>query len=91
MLVTYLYISPKSLKPVKAVICHLPGNNSVVDVSNELMTLDFSVISVHQMTHSKLQPQRGNHLRQPTLSDVSHPQRKVTEDILTNQSRAHQG
>jgi hypothetical protein len=44
---------PKSLRPVKAVIRHLSGNIPAEDISNELVALGFSVISVRQLAATK--------------------------------------
>jgi len=50
---------PKSLRPVKLVIRHLPGDTPAEDISSEMVALDFSVNSVRQLT-TKQQPQGGN-------------------------------
>jgi hypothetical protein len=44
---------PKSEKPIKAVIRHLPGDTPAEDISNELVALGSSVISVRQMTANR--------------------------------------
>jgi hypothetical protein len=41
---------PKSLKPVKAVLRHLPLNTSAEDISEGLINLGFDVFSIKQMT-----------------------------------------
>jgi hypothetical protein len=41
---------PKSQKPVKAVIHHLPHSTLAEDIYDGLMSLGFDVISVKQMT-----------------------------------------
>jgi hypothetical protein len=46
----YFTFYPKSLKPIKAVICHLPLNTPAEDISDGLARLGFDVISVKQMT-----------------------------------------
>jgi hypothetical protein len=56
-------LHPKTKKPVKAVMRHLPGDNPPSeDISNELVALGFSFISVRQMEASKFQPQGGAQL-----------------------------
>jgi hypothetical protein len=57
--VPYYTLQPKSLKPVKAVIRQLPGDTPAEDISNELVAMGYSVISVRQMTTSRPQPQGG--------------------------------
>jgi hypothetical protein len=47
---------PKSEKPIKTVIRHLPGHTPAEHISNELVALKFSVISVRQMTASRQLP-----------------------------------
>jgi hypothetical protein len=53
---------PKSEKPIKAVFRHLPGDTPAEDISNELVALGFSVISVRQMTASRQLPQGGTQI-----------------------------
>jgi hypothetical protein len=53
---------PKPLRPVKAVIRHLPGDTAAEYFPNELVAFGISVISVRQLTATKQQPQGGNHL-----------------------------
>jgi len=55
-----------SMKPVKAVILHLPKDTAAEDVWNKLVALGFSVISVHQKTASKQQPVGGKQLSPAT-------------------------
>jgi hypothetical protein len=46
----YYTFFPKSEKPIKAVIRHLPNNTPAEDISNGLVSLRYDVISVKQMT-----------------------------------------
>jgi hypothetical protein len=46
----YFNFYPKSLKPVKAVIQHLPVSTPAEDISDGLVDLGFDVISVKQMS-----------------------------------------
>jgi hypothetical protein len=41
---------PKSEKPIKAVICHLPPNTPAEDICDGLVSLGFDVVSVKLMT-----------------------------------------
>jgi hypothetical protein len=50
---------PKSLKPIKAVIRHLPSNTPAEDIADGLMELGFDIVSVHQMTSSRGSPGAG--------------------------------
>jgi hypothetical protein len=53
---SYYSFFPKSQKPIKAVIRHLPPNNPAKDISEELGNLGFDVISVKQMTTTRRSP-----------------------------------
>jgi hypothetical protein len=55
----YLTFYPKSLKPTKAVIRHLPLNTPAQDISDGLMDLDFDIISVKQMSIIRRSPSEG--------------------------------
>jgi hypothetical protein len=45
----YYTFHPKSQKPIKAVIRHLPSNTPAEDISHGLVSLGFDVISVKQI------------------------------------------
>jgi hypothetical protein len=63
----YCSIFPKSQKPIKAVLRHLPSNTPAEDISEGLATLGFDVIRVKQMTtFPSGHPPREHH--QETLS-----------------------
>jgi hypothetical protein len=40
---------PKSEKPIKTVICHLPHNAPAEDISDGLVSLGFEVVCIKQM------------------------------------------
>jgi hypothetical protein len=46
----YFTFYPKSEKPIKAVICHLPRNTHTEGISDRLVSLGFDVTSVKQMS-----------------------------------------
>jgi hypothetical protein len=58
--ISYYTFHPKSLKAVKAVIRQLPGDTPAEDVSNEIVALGYSVITVWQMFANRPQPQGGH-------------------------------
>jgi len=58
----YFTYTPKSLRPVNAVIQPLPEDIPTGDMSDQLVALGFSAISVRQLTATKLQPKGGNQL-----------------------------
>jgi hypothetical protein len=57
---SYYTFHPKSEKPIKAVIRHLPSDTPAEDISNGLQDLGFSVISVRQMTANRQSPEGGS-------------------------------
>jgi hypothetical protein len=44
----YFTFYPKSLKPIKAIIRHLPGNTPAEEIYEGLVETDFDIISVKQ-------------------------------------------
>jgi hypothetical protein len=50
---SYFTFSPKSDKPIKAVIRHLPLNTLAEEISDGLVDLGFDVVSVKQMTTTR--------------------------------------
>jgi hypothetical protein len=50
---SYYSFYPKSKKPMKVVIHHLPQNIPAEDISDGLVSLEFDVISVKQMTATR--------------------------------------
>jgi hypothetical protein len=50
---SYFTFFPKSLKPIKAVIRHLPYNTPAEDISDGLVEFGFDVISVKQMSSTR--------------------------------------
>jgi hypothetical protein len=53
---SYYSFFHKSEKPIKAVIRHLPLNTPAEDISVTLVSLDFDVVSVKQMTATRRSP-----------------------------------
>jgi hypothetical protein len=84
----YIY-HPKSLKSVKVVIIHLPGDTSAEDISNELMALGFSVDSVRQKTASRSQPQGGTKFVNLPLFLVSLNRKGKSPKIFKLTSLSH--
>jgi hypothetical protein len=50
---SYFTFCPKSDKPIKAVIRHLPLNTQAVDISDGLIDLAFDVVSIKQKTTAR--------------------------------------
>jgi hypothetical protein len=53
---SYFTFFPKSEKPIKAVLRHLPSNTPAQDISERLVDLGFDVISVKQMSSTRRSP-----------------------------------
>jgi hypothetical protein len=49
----YFTFFPKSLKPIKAVIRHLPGNTPAAEIYEGLVELGFDIVSVKQMSTTR--------------------------------------
>jgi hypothetical protein len=55
----YFTFYPKSLKPIKAIIRHLPLNTPEQDISDGLMDLGFDIISVKKISTTRRSPPEG--------------------------------
>jgi hypothetical protein len=69
---------PKSERPIKAVIRHLPINTPAKDIAEELVDLDFELISVRQMSTARRSPEGATSITLPlflvTLSRTTKSQ-----------------
>jgi hypothetical protein len=86
----YFTFSPKSKKPIMAVIRHLPPDTPAENTSNSLQDLDFNVINVRQMTASDGEAYvetlplflatlvRNSNRRKVTNSNSNYPTRQHT-------------
>jgi hypothetical protein len=72
---------PKFLKPIKAVIRHLPSNTPAEDISDGLMELRYDVISVKQMTSSRRSLGEGTPALLP-LFLITLPRNPKSQDIF---------
>jgi hypothetical protein len=77
---------PKSEKPIKAVIRHLPINTPAEDISDGLVGLGFDVISVRQMTTTRRTSPEGSSTPNLPLFLITLPRTAKSHDIfrLTN-------
>jgi hypothetical protein len=55
----YFTFYPKSRKPIKAVVRHLPDSAPAEEISDGLMNLYFDIISVKQMSTTRRSPAEG--------------------------------
>jgi hypothetical protein len=77
----YTYI-PKSQKPIKAVIRHLPPNTPAEEICEALVELSFDTISVRQRTSTRRSPsQDPKHTNLP-LYLVTFPRTENSQDIV---------
>jgi hypothetical protein len=56
---SYFTFFPKSDRPIKAVIRHLLLDTPAEDISDELVSLGFDVVSVKQMSSIRRSPEQG--------------------------------
>jgi len=56
----YYTFHPKAEKLIKAVIWHLPGETPAEDIANKLLSLEYNVHNVRQMTTSRLESEGGS-------------------------------
>ncbi|XP_023714241.1 uncharacterized protein LOC111868088 [Cryptotermes secundus] len=82
---SYFTFFPKSEKPIKAVIRHLPHNTPAEDISDGLMSLGFDVISVKQMTSRRTPPEGTDNIYLP-LFLITLPRTEKSQEVfrLTN-------
>jgi hypothetical protein len=79
---------PKSEKPVKAVLRHLPSNTPAKDISNGLVDLGFDVVSVNQMSSARRSPD-GSHPITLPLFLVTLPRTQKSHEIFKLSSLCH--
>jgi hypothetical protein len=58
----YFTFYSKDVKPVRAVIRHLPGSTSSEDIAVAFQKLDCDIISVKQMTAKRFATEEGSHI-----------------------------
>jgi hypothetical protein len=85
----YFTFHPKSQKPIKAVIRHLPIDTPAEDISNGLQDLGYSVLSVKQMTASRPSPEGGNYTLNLPLFLVTLPKDAKSPEIFKLTSLCH--
>lgn len=80
---------PKSQKPIKAVIRHLPPNTPAEDISEGLMNRGFDVISVKQMTSNRRSSTEGATARNLPLFLITLPWTAKSQEIFKLPSLCH--
>jgi hypothetical protein len=78
---SYFTYFPKSEKPVKAVIRHLPQDTPAEVISDGLMSLGFDVISVRQTTATRRTLPEGSHIVNLPLFLITLPRTAKSQDL----------
>jgi hypothetical protein len=78
---SYYTFNPKTEKPIKAAIRHLPINTPAEDIADGLMDLGFDVISVRQMSTDHRWPEGYKSIASP-LFLVTLPRTAKSQDIF---------
>jgi hypothetical protein len=85
---SYYSSFPKSEKPIKVVICHLPHNTPAEDISDGLVSLGFDV-SVKQMTSTRRSPPEESKIINLPLFLVTLPRTAKSQQIFRLSSLCH--
>jgi hypothetical protein len=83
------YTFPKSEKPIKAAIRHLPINTPAEDICDALVTLGFDVVSVKQMTTTRRSPPEVSKTINLPLFLVTLPRTAKSQEIFHLPSLCH--
>jgi hypothetical protein len=86
---SYSSFFPKSEKPIKAVIRHLPLNTPAEDISDGLVSLGFDVVSVKQMTATRRSPPEESKIIYLPLFLVTLPRTAKSQEIFRLSSICH--
>jgi hypothetical protein len=86
---SYYSFFPKSQKPVKAVIRHLPPDTPAEDISDGLVNRGFDVISVKQMTTTCRSPTEGATTKIPPLFLITVPRTAKSQGVFKLSSLYH--
>jgi hypothetical protein len=85
----YFTFFPKSQKPIKAVIRHLPHNTPAEDISDGLVNICFNVISVKQMTTIRRSATEEPSSTNLPLFLITLPRTPKSQDIFQLRSLCH--
>jgi hypothetical protein len=79
---SYFTFFPKSEKPIKAVIRHLPTNTPAQDISDGLVDLGFDIINVKQMSTNRRSPSEGALPKNFPLFLITLPRTEKSREIF---------
>jgi hypothetical protein len=80
---------PKTEKPIKAVIRHLPSNTPAQDISDGLVDLGFDIISVKQMSTNRRSPSEGALRKNLPLFLITIPRTEKSQEIFRLTALCH--
>jgi hypothetical protein len=86
---SYYSFFPKSEKPIKAVILHLPHNTPMEEISDRLVSLSFDVVSVKQMTATHRSPPKKSKIINLPLFLVTLLRTAKSQEIFRLSSLCH--
>jgi hypothetical protein len=85
----YFTFYPKYLKPLKAVIRHLPMNTPAEDISEGLMELGFDIVSVKQMTTTRRSQSEETPTKALPLFLITLPRTAKSQEIFRLTALCH--
>jgi hypothetical protein len=86
---SYFSFFPKSEKPIKVVIRHLPINTPAEDISDGLVNLGFDVIRVNKMTTTRLSAPDDPKSSNLSLFLITLPRSEKSQEIFRLPSLCH--
>jgi hypothetical protein len=85
----YYTFFPKSEKPIKAVIRHLPINTPAEDISDGLVSLGFDVVSVKQMTTTRRSSTEDPNISNQPLFLITLPRTAKSQETFRLPNLCH--
>jgi hypothetical protein len=78
---SYFTSYPKSLKPIKALVCHLPISTPAENISDGLVSLGFDIISIRQVSTTHGSPE-GTATKDLPLFLITLPRTATSHEIF---------
>jgi hypothetical protein len=86
---SYFTFFPKSEKPIKAVVRHLPSDTPAQDITDGLVDLGFDIISVRQMSASRRSTSEGSVPQNLPLFLITLPRTEKSQEIFRLTALCH--